>query len=141
MQIHPHCQFKTDKVRARAEFLSPTTGALLYAMADWAAVRELPFVVTETVSRWGEDKQLERVSDTHRTARAFDLSIRNWPEEQIAAFMKEFENSSWGVIAAISATTGEKRLVLRHECGHGDHLHVQISRLYAVEGPLGSSRR
>ena len=134
--IHPYCLFKTDVAMRRAKFLSPQCIEILNDMAAYCEDRKLPFIVTETVTTPEEDKALSRVSSTHRTGRAFDISIRQWPEPAIYAFDKHFSGIFLHV-AAIGGKTGEPELIVRHDNGHGDHMHIQIAKVFAVDKPMG----
>lgn len=106
-------------------------------MADWAKGHWLPFEVTSTVSTMEEDGCLSRVSSTHRTGRAFDLSIHGWLEPAIEEFSKVF-NAKYLHVAAIGNQSGESELLVRHNNGNGVHIHCQIAKVFAVENPLGT---
>lgn len=134
--IHPHCHFKTDRARDRAQYLHETAAALMYHMAEWCLIRGLPFVVTDTVSTPEEDQALKRTSDTHRTARAFDVSLKGWVDVALGHFCAHFEKE-WGAMGAVNSA-GQSRLIVRHNEGYGDHLHVQLSRTFVVKDPLKS---
>lgn len=133
--IPDYCQFKTPVVEARTRFLCDTATEVLYAMADWCKDRALPLVITDSVSTQAEDVALARVSDEHRTARAFDLSLHGWLELAATDFIAEFERR-FICVAAIGKTSGQARLIFRHNNGHGDHIHVQVARIYGVTDPL-----
>lgn len=133
--LHKYCSFKTDLARNRAAFLHETAAALMCHMAEWCMIVGFPFVVTDTVSTEEEDKLLNRTSDTHRTGRAFDVSIKSWSEKMVTQFTEHF-NQEWGQIGAISASTREPVLILRHNAGNGDHLHVQLSRSFVIQNPI-----
>lgn len=136
--LFANCTFKTDRVRLRTQFLHGLAKRVLEEMALWCAERGVTLEVTESVTTWVEDKGVKRLSETHRTARAFDLSVRGWTEELISEFISYF-NEKFKYIAAIGATSGKAELILRHDNGHGDHMHVQISKVYAVRDPLKNS--
>lgn len=133
--VHAHCVFKSDKARDRAPYMHETAAALMYHMAEWCLLKGYPFVVTETVTTLEEDRTLGRVSNTHRTGRAFDVSLVGWESIMIRKFMEHFDKE-WGPMGAISASTGEPTLLVRHDSGHGDHIHVQLSRSCAIDNPL-----
>lgn len=123
--------FKDAKVKYRYRFLCPLAQTVLQFMKEYCAERNQSLLITETVTTKFEDEQLKRVSDSHRTGRAFDVSIKEWSEQFIGDFCEKFEND----FKAIAATTknGEKKLIVRHDSGHGDHLHVQLNRQFAVD--------
>ncbi len=134
--INPYVEFKNEIDKTRSFYLSGQCIEIMNDMAEWAQDRKLPFVVTATVSTSEEDGCLSRVSSTHRTGRAFDLSIHGWLELPIQEFVKEF-SAKYLHVAALGGKTGEPELVVRHNNGNGDHLHIQIARVFGTEGPLG----
>lgn len=133
--IHSHCVFKTDVARDRAACLHETAAALMYHMAEWCLLKGWPFVVTDTVSTEEEDRALNRISDTHRTGRAFDVSVHSWTEKMIEEFSEHFE-AEWGRMGAIAASNGQPHLIVHHDAGEGDHMHVQLSRVFAIQNPI-----
>jgi hypothetical protein len=138
MNFHPHVSFKTDRIRERAQFLHQKMCEVINDMAEWAQSNGCPFVITDTVTTVLEDQTLGRVSETHRTARAFDLSPHGWDEAKAAVFCEHFEEE-YAQIAAIGVKSGKRELILRHEVGnHGDHFHVQLSRSFAIKNPIPS---
>ncbi len=135
MKLHEHCMFKTTRVRDRAPLLHEAAIEIMYDMSTWAEKHGLPFVVTETVSTLNEDQALKRVSATHREARAFDVSVKGWSDDESAIFVAEF-NACYAHKAAVSPSSGKPQLVVRHSNGHGDHFHVQLSRVFAIYSPV-----
>lgn len=136
MNFHPHVSFKTDRIRERAQFLHQKMCEVINDMAEWAQANGCPFEITDAVSTPAEDHALARVSETHRTGRAFDLSTHGWDDAKAATFCEHFEEE-YAQVAAISAKTGKRELILRHEVGnHGDHFHVQLSRSFAIKNPI-----
>jgi hypothetical protein len=103
----------------------------------YASVRGLPVSITETVTTPEEDQKLKRVSKSHAEGRAFDLSTRGWDEQDIALFMKNF-NQKYAAVAAIGGS-GKPTLIVRHDTGHGDHFHFQINAKYALHDILVGS--
>lgn len=133
--IHPYCRFKTPVIEERTKFLCDTATEVLYEMAEYCEERKLPFMVTDSVSTADEDKALDRMSDEHYQGRAFDIRISDWLELAVNAFTVYFEKRFMSV-AAIGKTSGMPRLIFRHSNGHGDHIHVQVARLYGLKDPL-----
>src|SRR3982750_3736160 len=84
-------RFKDGVSKERFQYIHPLAAAIAAQMNQWALTRELPFVITSTVSTFQEDRALGRQSSTHRTARAFDISIHGWRESDIDEFTKFFE--------------------------------------------------
>ena len=114
-------------------FLTLTMHPLAVMILGYAAFTAeqmgVPFTVTSTVSDLKEDQKLGRVSSSHRTGRAFDLSIYGWTTDDIDNFKIELE-SKFGAYGAISKRDGSRRLVVVHN-GTAPHIHVQISAEYA----------
>lgn len=125
--------FKTKDDFERFLSLHPVALAVLFDMRLYCFERDLRFQVTSTISTPEEDSLLQRESSTHREARAFDLSVREWSTYQIFLFIEHF-NSKYKAYAAISASSGLPVLVLHHD-GTAKHLHVQISKRYAIISP------
>jgi hypothetical protein len=137
--IRESVKFKTPELKERTPHLCTEALDILDSMAEYCEERKLPFVVTDSVSTAAEDRELERVSDEHRQGRAFDIRIHDWPKSEADSFIMSFEKKFISR-AAVSKVTGHPRLIFRHDNGHGDHLHVQVARLYALKDPLGKDR-
>lgn len=133
--INPYVKFKTPEIETRAFYLSGQCIEILNDMAEWCKDHWLPLEVTAAVSTSEEDGCLSRVSATHRTGRAFDLSIHGWVEPAIGEFIKVFSDRYLHV-AAIGGETNEPELIVRHNNGNGDHMHVQIAKVFGVETPM-----
>jgi hypothetical protein len=129
--------FKTQEIRARSLFLHPLTMMIMADMIHWAHIRGIPVSVTETLTLQEEDDKLKRVSPSHREGRAFDISTRNWTEDQIKLFIEDF-SKKYASLAATGAS-GNPALIVRHDTGRGDHFHVQINRKWALINPMGES--
>lgn len=130
MDVSLEFKFKTLDVGQRARLLHPLLIDIMADMYQWAVDNSLPFEVTATVSTAAEDAALNRVSDAHLERRAFDLSIQGWTEDKIKEFTDHF-NFKYADVAAIGGTSGRPVLVLYHNSGHGNHIHVQIHKRYA----------
>lgn len=113
--------------------LHPITAALLFYSFIWAKQRELPFIVTDTVSTEAEDIELKRVSSSHISGRAFDLSLKNWTHDDQTDFFIDFTDK-FGHLGALT-TSGDRRLIVIHNNGNGYHLHFQIGIDIANENP------
>jgi hypothetical protein len=111
--------------------MHPLCIMLMGEMAHWSISNGMPFVITETFTTAEEDLKLNRISATHREARAFDISTREWTDDKIKDF-QDFFNTKYESIAAVSSTTGGPTLVIYHNAGTGNHFHVQISKNYAI---------
>lgn len=109
--------------------MSPTAFLMMYAMISWAKINlDIDAVVTETFTTIEEDQALNRVSDSHRTGRAFDISARGWSEAQIQAFIDYFTDK-YGHMGALNYK-GEESLIVFHDSGTGPHFHVQLHRRF-----------
>ena len=129
--LYEYCEFKTDKIKDRCRYLHGELILILNDMAMWCEEDGLPFVITDSVSTLEEDKKLNRVSTTHRTRRAVDISTRKWPNQLILEF-QEYFSEKYKYKAAVSNKTKRPELIIRHDSGHGDHFHVQISARFAL---------
>jgi len=87
-----------------------------------------PYVVTSIIR--GVKDGISK-SKTHQTGRAFDVSVKGWSETFIEMFIN-YLNAMFSSYAATSAS-GEKRLAVRHNSGHGDHIHIQINSKYSLD--------
>lgn len=134
--VHPYIKFKAPYLLARTERLCDTAMEVLYEMAEYCEERELPFVITDSVSTKGEDVKLARVSDEHSTGRAFDISLNGFLDLALKAFVANFEQRFLSV-AAIGKKSGLPRLIFIHDNGNGKHIHVQVARIYGLSNPLG----
>jgi hypothetical protein len=121
--------FKYKKDYKRYYYLHPLIVIVLLDMHHYCISKNLPFTITSTVTTIEEDNELERVSTSHRTGRAFDLSIRGWDEYNISNFVSYF-NDKYRDIAAYTFNTNKPMLVVDH-VGTARHLHVQIHKKYS----------
>jgi hypothetical protein len=126
--------FKNKEDHFRFAKLHPVALRVMATMCEFCFFRKMPFVVTSTVTTIAEDIELGRRSSTHRTGRAFDLSIKDWTEDQVAFFVNYF-NDKFRDVAAVN---GDLKAVLIPDINHGTapHIHVQIHSRFALESPL-----
>ncbi len=104
-------------------------------LVQWALSKNLPVVITDTLTTLEEDEALNRVSDTHRTGRAFDISTRGWNRDDIDECVRIFF-AKYRLVAATD-DVGNPRPIYFHNSGSGDHLHCQVNRRYALsKNPL-----
>jgi hypothetical protein len=120
-------KFKSEKVKERFQEVHPLVKNLAINMEVWASNEGLPFVITEAKTTKEEDAALSRQSATHREGRAIDVSVVGWKKEQIDRFVSLF-NQLFKDVGAIMKN-GPPKLVVFHNSGHGDHLHIQIRRM------------
>lgn len=122
---------KDKKDRTRIFHLHPLALVLMFSMKHYCEENKIRFQVTSTVSTLEEDRWLSRRSSTHRTGRAFDLSIRDWTSGDIHNFITHFNNKFSNIAA--TDKNGKPKLIVHHNSGHGDHLHIQINYKYKKE--------
>lgn len=115
---------------SRLHDLSPLLLLILSDLIVWGIDKQLPVIVTDSVSDLNEDAALERVSSTHRQGRAFDISTRGWTRDSIDECIRVF-SFKYRHYAALGMD-GTPRLVYFHNAGTGEHLHFQIHRKYAM---------
>lgn len=120
-------KFKTDKEKAEFDKIKPNLKFILLDMASYFNANGYDFVITDLLSEVQEDKKLKRISSSHREGRAADVRVKGIPEDFIKTFEEKFEKI-YRNEAAISLKTGEPNLILRHNIGAGDHLHIQVKK-------------
>lgn len=87
-------------------------------------------MITETLTTVELDKALGRVSSSHNQGRAIDFRTWNLLPEQLktiaALLMAKYKD-----IGAITKL-GTRQLVVHHDIGKGDHLHIQLDSTFKV---------
>ena len=102
----------------------------IFAEANlYCSLNGLEFKCTSMIRNPGDGIS---VSSTHQTGRAFDMSIRGWDEFDIEEFTRYIDDT-FGKYGAVTKS-GEQRLIVRHDSGYGDHLHIQIHSKYIIWG-------
>ena len=126
--------FKTKQCFDRFSMLAPKLQEIAQDAIDYALKIGVTHpVITETVTTEAEDKALNRVSDTHRTCRAFDFRVIDWSGEQIDA-MLDYLNKKYSDIGA--ETSNGRVVALYHDNGHGLHFHIQLDRSFSLPNNL-----
>lgn len=123
--------FKNEETNNEIDLIHPKLKEILETMGEYCANHGRELVVTDLLSSPVDDARLGRVSHSHQTGRAADVSIKNWPEEFIEQF-KEVLTKSFGRIGAFSASDEKRRIVVDH-VGTARHLHIQIDRRFTVK--------
>lgn len=121
--------FKNKKSKQRYFSLLPLTQLIITDVSWWANQRGLDVVITETVTTLEEDKELQRVSNSHLQGRAVDFSLIGWSEKDIKDCEKHF-NEKYKEVSAYSLRTKKPVLIVPHDSGHGRHIHLQINRRF-----------
>jgi hypothetical protein len=67
----------------------------------------------------------QSVSNTHPEGRALDISLHSWSILQVRESIEYLERHA-GHLGAIVGR-GQRRLVVHHDIGLGDHLHIQTA--------------
>jgi hypothetical protein len=94
------------------------------AFVAFAQDRDLPVKITSVVS---DTVDVQRVSKTHATGRAIDVSVRGWSTKDIEDACN-FLNKNFPDIGAISAKDGKRRACVYHKVfGGAYHFHLQVA--------------
>ena len=124
-------KFKTPEVQNRFSDLCAMAQTIATEMDVYAKEKyNVGLTITATVSTAEEDKELNRVSDTHRTRRAFDIRTGDLPSELVDELCAVF-SKKYGRYGAVN--TAIPQLIIHKPHGSGPHLHVQLSRKYALK--------
>jgi hypothetical protein len=124
-----HIKFKTTKEKEEFES-TKVKGNLKFILLDMASffnANGYDFVITDVLSEVQEDKKLKRISSSHREGRAVDVRVHGISKDFLKVFEEKFEKIYHNE-AAVSLKTGQPNLILYHNSGHGDHLHIQVRR-------------
>jgi hypothetical protein len=124
-----HIKFKTEKEKKEFDStrVKENLKFIVLDMASYFNSNGYDFVITDVLSEVQEDKKLKRISSSHREGRAVDVRVHGLPEEFLKTFEEKFERI-YRNEAAVSKNTGEPNLIVRHNVGSGDHLHIQIKK-------------
>lgn len=130
--------FKSETAAERFEYLHPFLQEMLFEMIQWLSDRNIHGVITETVTTPEEDAALGRKSVSHQEGRASDLRTRDWPRNTVKEFLDHF-NEKYLKHGATRASNGQLALLVFHDSGHGEHIHIQLARSYALKMPKSLS--
>lgn len=122
-----HIKFKSEKEKSEFDKVKANLKFILLDMASYFNSFGYDFIITDLLSEVQDDKKLKRISSSHREGRAADVRVKGIPEDFLKTFEEKFEKI-YRNEAAISLKTGEPNLILRHNIGSGDHLHIQIRK-------------
>ena len=124
-------KFKTIEAEERFKDLHPQAQKIATEMDEWSVKNfEQELTLTSTCSTKAEDKLLGRVSDTHRTRRAWDVRVNDLSEDHIAKLCAHFRKL-YRRLGAI--TTSGAELIVYRPHGTGPHLHCQLNRTYILQ--------
>tara|TARA_R110000868_G_scaffold292023_1_gene552549 strand:+ start:963 stop:1358 length:396 start_codon:yes stop_codon:yes gene_type:complete len=123
-------KFKTKDVETRFTDMADLAQRIAKEMDLYSQEKYgIQLTLTTTVSTKAEDTELSRTSDTHRTRRAFDIRTGDLPDELVAELCSVFRKK-YGRFGAV--TSALPSLIVYRPHGTGPHLHVQLSRKYAL---------
>ena len=121
-------KFKDDVIAARFDDMHTKVKEVAIFMDEWSVKNYgIELTITETTTTKEEDSALGRVSDTHRTGRAFDVRTRDLPESLIAELCAA-TRKAYGKYGA--QVNGAASLVVYRPHGSGPHLHIQLNRKF-----------
>lgn len=124
-------QFKHEKDKELFYTLHPLLIMVIADMNLYCVNNDMPFVITETITTLEQDAKLKRISSSHRTKRASDISVKGWSKDNIKNFVDHF-NNKYEDIASISASDLVRRLVVCHNSGYGNHCHIALHSKYSL---------
>ena len=123
-------KFKTPEVENRFKDMADLAQRIALDMDLWTKEKyNIEITLTATTSTTAEDKELSRVSSTHRDRRAFDVRTGDLPDEVVAELCAVFRKK-YGRFGAVSSAIPS--LIIYKPHGTGPHLHVQLSRKYSL---------
>ena len=122
-------KFKDKETEDRFPLMHDQVQKVAKEMDNWLINKfNIELTITATVSTKDEDRKLGRVSDTHRTGRAFDVRTRDLPDNVIAEFCAHFRKKYNNPYGAMSG--GQRNLIVYRPHGTGPHLHIQFNRTF-----------
>lgn len=123
-------KFKDDVIAARFSDMNITAQKIATEMDEFTQKNfGTQITITATVSSKSEDATLKRVSDTHRTRRAFDVRTGDLKEEWISEIIEYF-TLRYGKFGAVASE--KPQLIIQKDHGTGPHLHIQLNRKYSL---------
>ena len=123
-------KFKTPEVEERFQDMHPLAQKIATEMDEWSVKNfEKELTLTTTCSSKAEDKLLNRVSDTHRTRRAWDIRTKDLSDDHIAKMCAYFRllYNKYG-----AKVENQAQLIVYRPHGSGPHLHCQLNRTYSL---------
>jgi len=124
-------KFKDDVIAARFTDMNKLAQQIAVEMDKWSQENHgIELTITATVSSLEEDKELNRISDTHRTRRAWDIRTMDLPEAFIAELIAH-TNKKYGKYGAVASAL--PKLIVYKPHGTAPHLHCQLNRKYALQ--------
>lgn len=116
-KLYPH---KTDVNSMDWDSLRPNIKKIAKIFIEFAEKNNLSIMVT-SIHRPDADKSASR---SHQEYRAIDFRSIDWPGEKIKE-CESYMNKTCSNIGAISSRTGIVVACKWHDCGRGQHFHLQ----------------
>jgi hypothetical protein len=110
---------KEDVLFSDFQNVSPSIVIVLGYFSLFCHENSVPCRITSV-----KEAVIGRVSRTHADGRAFDASLVGWKQKTIDKCV-EFMQNRVGWLGAISRSDNERRVVIVHDSGHGNHFHFQ----------------
>jgi len=126
-------KFKNERDKELFYLLHPAL-IMIYTDLNWYAKSNynIDLTITQTVTTKELDRKYNRVSDSHRTARAIDIRTKNI-DLIILQDLIYYINNKWGYKKFhYMAKSGAKRLAYYHE-GTAEHIHLAIHKKYQTK--------
>ena len=124
-------KFKDDVIQARFEDMAALAKTIATDMDEWSQKNHgIELTITATTSTSAEDKALGRLSDTHRTRRAWDIRTRGLEEDFLNELIA-YTNKKYGKYGAVVMAI--PKLIIDKSETSSPHLHCQLSRKYALK--------
>jgi hypothetical protein len=133
MNLKKFVKFKHKNQLETVVMMHPLIISVMFDMAFYCSTRNIPFVVTDTISTIKKDSKLGRISDSHRTMRAFDLRSKTFLPKQRIEFVSFF-NEKYKDIASVSLSDNKPRLIVLHGTGENIHFHISIHSKFKIKG-------
>jgi len=115
-------KFKEGIDKEDLAMLTPKMLIVLGYASLFAEKNGLPFTVTNIKHKFEES-----ISNTHPEGRAVDISVEGWTHEDSDKLVLFLEQNC-EELGAVGGMSGIRRIVVRHDVGYGDHIHLQVER-------------
>lgn len=120
-------KFKSIKEEKEFPRIVPSLKLIVEDIESYVTKAGYDFVISDVMSEVSEDRALRRVSSSHREGRAVDVRTSSWPKDFLDKLESHFEEKYKGM-AALSKVTGKPNLILYHNVGFGNHIHIQVKK-------------
>ena len=125
-------EFKNEADRLLFTFLNPILIMIYADLFCYAKEKHgVDLVVTSTISDLARDKQLGRVSDSHRTSRAIDIRTKDLDAFIVNDLVSYINTKDMYGRYKYMSKSGERRLAYYH-IGTHQHIHLAIHSKYSL---------